>query len=202
MDNSNPARPTGNNFNYLFIASWFGASFTCLLFAILLSFYLTSVKIVKPVSQSFKLYAAIPQTGTQVSENITLADARPKIIENLFKGYNSPLASYSEVFVAVADKYKLDYKLLPSIAMQESKGGQKVINDSYNPFGYGIYGNLVVKFSSWEQAVERVGKALREDYLNIGLHTSTQIMTKYTPSSLAKGGAWAKGVSSFMEELR
>ncbi|MDP3732952.1 MAG: hypothetical protein Q8Q91_00270 [Candidatus Daviesbacteria bacterium] len=189
-------------YNLWFTAAWFGASFICLAFSILLSFYLSSAKIVKPASQSFKLYAAIPRTGSQISHDITLADARPKIIENFFRDYQSPLSDYSNLFVLVADKYKLDYKLLPSIAMQESNGGQKVINNSYNPFGYGIYGNLVIKFASWEEAVEKVGKALRQDYLNQGLHTPAQIMTKYTPPSLAKGGSWAIGVSSFMEELR
>jgi len=100
------------------------------------------------------------------------------------------------------DKYNLDYRLMPSIAMQESNGGKRVIKNSNNPFGYGIYGSLVLKFNSWEEGIERVGKGLREDYLNEGLTSPYAIMTKYTPSSVAKGNAWAKGVSSFMEELQ
>ncbi len=99
-------------------------------------------------------------------------------------------------------KYGLDYKLLPSVAMQESNGGKKVIADSFNPFGYGIWGKQVKKFSSYEEAIERVGRGLREDYLDQGLDTPEKIMPKYTPPSVAKGGPWAKGVSSFMEELR
>ena len=86
--------------------------------------------------------------------------------------------------------------------MQESNGGKKVINNSHNPFGYGIYGGLVIKFASWDESIERVGRALREDYLNQGLKNPHQIMAKYTPPSLAKNGAWAKGVTTFMEELR
>ena len=86
--------------------------------------------------------------------------------------------------------------------MQESNGGKKVINNSYNPFGYGIYGSLVIRFKSWEEAIERVGKALREDYLDKGFKNPYEIMVKYTPPSLAKEGAWAKGVTTFMEELR
>ena len=184
------------------VASWFGASITCLAFAALFCFYLSSPKLVQEANQNFRLYTAIPPNGREISENITTSDARPKLIENFFKVYKSPLAPYSSVFVAVADKYQLDYTLLPSISMQESKGGKKVIRESFNPFGYGIYGNLVIKFTSWEDAIERVGKALREDYLNQGLHTPVQIMAKYTPPSLAKGGPWARGVSQFMEELR
>lgn len=189
-------------FNILFVGSWFGASYTALIFALLFSFYLNSLTQVDPVSQNFKLYAAVPKSETTISDYIEPSDGRAKIIENFFLIYKSPLSYYSNIFVQVADKYNLDYKLLPSIAMQESNGGKKVIKNSFNPFGFGIYGQMVVKFTSWEEAIEKVGKALREDYLNKGLKNPTQIMAKYTPPSLAKNGAWAKGVTSFMEELR
>ena len=165
-------------------------------------FYLAQVKTVNTVNHNFKLYTALPTSEITALENIERKDARAKIIENFLKGYSSPLSNLASNFVGVADQYHLDYRLLPAIAMQESNGGRKVIRDSNNPFGYGIYGGLVVRFSSWEGAIERVGKALREDYLNQGLNSPGQIMTKYTPPSAAKDGSWAIGVSSFMEELR
>ncbi len=189
-------------FNLWFITAWFGASVSSLIFAVLFNIYITTTKVVIAQNQSFKLFVSIPQNGMQISDNVVHSDARPKLIENFFKHYQSPLESHSELFVAIADKYGLDYKLLPAISMQESKGGQKVIASSYNPFGYGIYGDLVLKFSSWEEAIEKVGKGLRINYLDKGLKTPTQIMAKYTPPSLATGGTWAKGVSYFMEELR
>ncbi len=188
--------------NMWFVAAWFGASTTALIFSLVAILYFSQVKIITPTSQSFKLYAALPPTETSVTQDIEHVDARAKIIEDFFNGYKSPLSELSNVFIQVADKYNLDWRLLPSIAMQESNGGKRVIKDSNNPFGYGIYGNLVIRFSSWEQAIERVGRALREDYLNQGLKNPVQIMAKYTPPSLAKDGAWAKGVSSFIEELR
>lgn len=155
-----------------------------------------------PVNQNFNLYTALPNSGIVTSENIDISDGRANLIEDFFRGYSAPLSDFADTFVKVADQYHLDYRLLPAISMQESNGGKRLINDSYNPFGYGIYGSLVVKFSSWEEGIERVGRSLREDYLDKGLKTPGQIMTKYTPPSLAKGGAWAIGVSSFMEELR
>lgn len=187
-----------------FVAAWFGASTTTLIFTILFSLYLSSTKLVNPhiSGQSFKLYAALPKTETEVSDGIVAADGRAKIVENFFTSYKAPLADYSQTFIEVADKYQLDYRLLPSIAMQESNGGKRVITDSYNPFGYGIYGKLVTRFNSWDEAIERVGRALKEDYLDQGLKNPTQIMAKYTPPSLEKGGAWAKGVLTFMEELQ
>lgn len=184
------------------VGTWFGTVFLTLAFAVCLSIYLNSSKVVNYTSQNFRLYAALPQKNSETSQEVEKKDARSKIIENFFKGYNSPLTDLSDMFITIADKYSLDYRLLPSIAMQESNGGRKVIKNSNNPFGYGIYGGLVIRFESWEAAIERVGKALREDYLNLGLKTPIQIMAKYTPPSLGKGGTWAKGVSNFMEELR
>ena len=197
MDTQNLSRVYLN-----FVACWFGMAAVALLFCLTLLIYLSTEKQVQPQNHNFKLYAALPESTTQTVDNITPADGRAKIVENFFKAYGSLLSDYDDNFIKVADKYKLDYRWLPAIAMQESLGGKKVIRDSYNPFGYGIYGSLVVKFSSWEEAIERVGKALREDYLNHGLNTPEKVMAKYTPPSLAKGGIWAKGVRSFMEELR
>lgn len=184
------------------IAAWFGTTFTALIFAILFTFYLSNTQVVKQVNQNFKLYAAIPENSMFVSDNIDFIDGRAIIIKNFFKNYNSPLQTFGETFVSVADKYKLDYRLLPSISMQESNGGKKVITDSYNPFGYGIYGGKVKRFTSWEEAIDRVGRGLREDYLDKGLNTPERIMAKYTPPSAATGGSWAIGVSSFMSELQ
>ncbi len=185
-----------------YVVVWFGTTFISLVFSLLFVFYISTEKVVLTSAHNFKLYAAIPNNSPKFSGEIGFGDAHSKIIENFFKKYKTPLANQGNTFVEVADKYSLDWRLLPAIAMQESLGGKKVIDNSHNPFGYGIYDKLVVKFSSWEEGIERVGRALREDYLNRGLKTPVQIMAKYTPPSLAKGGTWAKGVNSFMEELR
>lgn len=189
-------------FNLWLVTAWFGASFTSLIFAVLFNIYLSTATVVIPQNQNFKLFASIPQNGIQISESVIHADARPKLIADFFKQYGSPLANVSQFFVETADRYDLDYRLLPSIAMQESKGGQKIVDSSYNPFGYGIYGGIVLRFASWQEAIDKVGQGLRKYYLDQGLTTPSQIMAKYTPPSLAKGGPWAKGVDYFMEQLR
>ena len=164
--------------------------------------FLSQSKFLIPVSQDFNLYSALPSNQTEVEASIDFTDARAKIVEDFFKGYKSPLAEYANFFIKMSDQYKLDYRLLPAISMQESNGAKKVITGSYNPFGFGIYDGKVVRFSSWQEAIETVAKALRENYLNEGLTTPESIMAKYTPPALAKGGDWARGVRSFMEELR
>ncbi len=185
-----------------FVGSWFGAVWVTVLFAAIFLIYLSSAKLFQINSHSFKLYSSLPRETTETSSSIIFADARAKIIEDFFTFYGSELGQYSGFFIEISDQYKLDWKLLPAIAMQESNGGKKVIKDSFNPFGFGIYGSQVIKFSSWEEGIEKVGRSLREDYLDQGLTTPEEIMVKYTPPSLLKGGAWAKGVRSFMTELR
>lgn len=203
MDKITTARRADGSFiSMWFVGAWFGTAASALIFSLVFALYLSSTKFIAPSVQNFKLYTAVPKTDILISDDVSPVDARAKIIEDFFEGYKSPLSTLSQTFIQVADKYQLDYRLLPAIAMQESNGGKRVINNSYNPFGYGIYGGLVIRFQSWDEAIERVGKALREDYLNQGLKTPTQIMAKYTPPSLEKGGAWARGVNTFMEELR
>lgn len=190
------------NINPALVAAWFGTAITSLAFSSLFLIYISTAKIIEPTSPNFTLYAALPQNSTKMEDSVFFEDARSEIIRAFFKGYKSVLTEYASLFVSVADKYKLDYRLLPAISMQESNGGKRLIKDSFNPFGYGIYGSNVIRFSSWEEGIEIVGRALREDYLNTGLTSPEKIMTKYTPPSSSKGGVWAKGVNSFMEELQ
>ena len=185
-----------------FVGAWFGVCYISLIFSVLLLIYLSTSHILTSKNSNFKLYAALPGQNIEITDQITAEDGRSLIIENYFKEQASELAALAANFVEEADKYQLDYRLLPAIAMQESNGGKRIPSGSFNPFGYGIYGSKAVHFESWEEAIEVVAKSLREDYLNQGLNTPYEIMTKYTPPSIAKGGPWAKGVTHFMEELR
>ena len=147
-------------------------------------------------------YQAIPETLASTNVVLSVHEARVDVLREFFLRYKTPLLVYAQDIVDAADRYGLDYRLLPAIAMQESSGAKKVIQDSHNPFGFGIYGSKVIRFDSWEEGIEIVGQALKEEYADEGLKTPEQIMVKYTPPSLSKGGAWAKGVYSFMSELQ
>ncbi|MDO8618979.1 MAG: hypothetical protein Q7R49_03495 [Candidatus Daviesbacteria bacterium] len=183
------------------VTLWFGVAYLTLVVSLFILIFSSQTKQILPQQQNFRLYAALPDNSIQTFDTIVKEDARATIIANFFKDYHSPLSSFANEFITIADQYHLDYRLLPSIAMQESNGAKKIISNSFNPFGFGIYGDKVTRFTSYGEAIERVGRALRTDYLDQGLTTPETIMTKYTPPSLAKGGAWAKGVLSFMSEL-
>jgi hypothetical protein len=54
-------------------------------------------------------------------------------------------------------------------------------------------------FNSYSDAIETVSKGLKNNYIDEGLVTPDEIMTKYTPSS---NGSWAHGVNEFMSEMK
>lgn len=147
----------------------------------------------------YQLFAAVPEVLGSFIANIETQDARPQILRNFFEKHKSPLAGHSSYLVDIADRYNLDFRLLPAIAMQESNLCKKIPQDSYNCWGYGIYGDKVTRFDSYEQGAETVAKTLRSSYVDKGLLTSEEIMAKYTPSS---NGSWSKAVNLFMEQMK
>lgn len=149
----------------------------------------------------YQMYSALPQTLSKIKSAIQTADARPVIIELYLEKYNSPLAPYANYIVEISDQYNLDYRLLVAIAQQESNLCKKVPADSYNCWGWGIHERGVLKFNSFEEAIEKVALGLKTKYLDQGLTTPEEIMAKYCPLSLEKGGSWAFGVEQFMGDL-
>lgn len=132
------------------------------------------------------------------SVSAELADSRVANLKQFFRNHNSPLYDYADLIVQTSDKYQFDYRLLPAIAMQESTLCKNIPKDSNNCWGWGIYGNTVTRFATYDEAIETVAKGIREEYINKGLTTATKIMEKYTPSS---NGSWAKAVNNFMKSL-
>lgn len=129
-------------------------------------------------------------------------DARPKIVSSFLENYSCPLVpygQYADKYIEVADKYSLDFRLIPAISMQESNCCKKIPEGSNNCWGYGIYGDQVVRFSTVEEGIEAVAKTLAKNYTSKGLMEPEEIMRKYTPQSK---GSWAAGVLHFMNEMK
>jgi len=135
------------------------------------------------------------------SQRLFFEDARSVIIDQFYENYGAPLAGYGKFLVTTAEKYRLPWWLLPAISMQESNGGKSIPENSYNAWGWAIHSTYTKKFPTWEAAIDRVGKGLREDYLDQGFIEPCEIMTKYTPASVAKGGPWCKGVEFFRDQM-
>jgi len=139
----------------------------------------------------------LPEKNTATTE-AKLSDGRVANLKAFFRKYHSPLYDYAEKIVEVSDKYGFDYRLIPAIAMQESNLCRVIPENSYNCWGWGIYGDLVTRFSSYDEAIETVGKGLKTEYIDKGLVTASAIMKKYTPPSQ---GSWAHGVNTFLKAL-
>lgn len=146
---------------------------------------------------SYKLFTALPVEAS-VEESMKITDARVEIVKQFLNRYDSSLESHAKLLVETADTYHLDFRLLPAVAMQESTLCKKIPPGSFNCWGYGIYDDNVLRFESYEQAIEAVGKGISSDYIFDGLTTPEMIMKRYTPSS---NGSWAEAVRGFMEEM-
>ena len=144
------------------------------------------------------MYAALPKVLGSSSSNLQSSDARPEIIKRYLKKYQSPLLPYAEEIVGLSDENNLDFRLIVAIAQCESNVCKKIPEGSYNCWGFE---NGATKFSSWNHALSRVAKTLKEGYIDKGLVTPEQIMPKYAPPSVAKGGPWAKAVNQFFSDL-
>ncbi len=115
-------------------------------------------------------------------------------IATVLKKYNSPLLQSVDSFMSTCVTYNLDCYLLPSITGLESTFGRFVPTNSSNPFGWG--GGLST-FKNWEDAINEVGKGLRQNYIDKGAETVDQIAPIYAESK-----TWAPRVNYFMEQFQ
>lgn len=143
------------------------------------------------------------ETEAQVEEMVSAGqDARPLLVTKFLERHSSPLTPhdhFGKFFVELADTYEFDFRLLPSIAMQESNLCKKIPEGSHNCLGLGIHERGTWGFDSFEANFEAAAKILKRDYIDRGLTTPEQIMRKYTPSS---NGSWASSVNQWMAEMR
>lgn len=196
----------------LLVAAWLSATTMTLVSAFIIERHVDLAKTqtiidsqnVQPVlaQPSYNLYTALPDVVSDVAQIVASGDARPLILQKYLSLQNAPLAQYAQKLVDTSDKYSLDWRLLTAIAMQESNGGKVIPQDSYNAWGWAIYGSTTKRFENWEHAIEIVASGLKANYIDRGLVTPDQIMAKYTPPSLEKGGSWAKGINYFLNLLQ
>ena len=129
-------------------------------------------------------------------------DKRAQILKDYLAKHNSPLENSAQDFIDAADKYQLDWKLVVSISGVESTFGKRIpgghdpLYTSYNGWGWGVYGNNVLKFKSWREAIFTISKGLKENYVDKG-YTEPLIMNK----KYAASQTWGVKVTYFMNEI-
>jgi hypothetical protein len=128
-------------------------------------------------------------------------DPRALKIEKVFEKFKCPLAGNGSFIVQKADEYGIPYWLIPAVSFQESGCGKKTpepsgVDESYNAWGYGVWGKNVKTFSDWEGGISAVSKYFGVNFYSQGISDPCQIMEIYTPPS---NGSWCEGVKYFAD---
>lgn len=127
------------------------------------------------------------------------SDIRIIALEKFLTDQKSPLIPFTRVIIAQADRWGIDYAIVPAIAMQESNGCKRIPLNSNNCWGYGIYGNNITNFNSYEDAIARVSRTIKEAYIKKGLTNITLLEDRWAPSS---NGLWSSSVNYFINLIK
>ena len=120
-------------------------------------------------------------------------------IDSYLEGRGSPMAGQGMAFLRAGRKYGIDPRLLVGIATIESGAGVHT-KLQHNPFNWGVHRGQT--YGSWEESIMDVARGLRRGYVDQGLTTPQQIVSKYAPSSDGNDEAnWSRVVASVMTQL-
>lgn len=166
-----------------------------ILFIITLLFFITVGADNAYAKEKFK--SASASLVGQEDEIETKIDNRAKILKAFLESYDSPLAENAETFVRAADENNLDWRLVAAISGVESSFGKHLPYESYNGWGWGIYGDNMITFASYDDGIETISKGLRVNYMDKwGAQDVYQIGKIYAASP-----TWAQRVTYFMDKI-
>lgn len=112
-------------------------------------------------------------------------DYRVYTLRKFLGKFDSPLTPYSAEFIAQADYYGIDYRIVPAITGVESTFGKRIPKDSYNAYGWA---NGKYSFTCWPNSIEVVTKTLKTKYIDKGAVSIGKIAKIYAPPSTTWGG--------------
>ncbi|PIR77335.1 MAG: hypothetical protein COU30_03005 [Candidatus Magasanikbacteria bacterium CG10_big_fil_rev_8_21_14_0_10_38_6] len=126
------------------------------------------------------LIAIIPASTAQINNytqknidtpaiEIVKQDDRAQKIDAYFAKRNMPLEGHGQKFVEVADNYGLDPYFLPAIAVRESSGCKRMMNN--NCFGWG---SAKIVFDDFDQGIEVVGRNMGGQNPNTASYYGTE----------------------------
>lgn len=128
---------------------------------------------------------------------------RAKKVDAFFASYDAPLEGYGMKFVVEAQKYDLDWRLLPAIAMRETTGGKQACKNPKAPNNNFGWSSCKRGFESVDQSIEHISKTLSGNNENAKYYkegmTTDQILKKYNPDSIVPG--YSKQVIRIMKMI-
>lgn len=117
-------------------------------------------------------------------------DSRLERLRAFFSKLHCPAQEYSKEFIEAADRYELDWRLLPSISYLESSGGKAAKNN--NLFGWN---SGRTAFASVSQSIHEVGRRLGRSPL-YRFKNLDQLLATYNPAA-----DYAQKVKSVMQRI-
>ena len=132
--------------------------------------------------------SAVPKASEVKTDN------RAYILRQFFAKYNSQLDASANDFVAAADFYGFDWRMLAAISGIESTFGKQMIKGTYNAYGWG---GGTIYFKSWSDGIWTISKAIKEKYADRGADTIYKIGRIYCPPN----PQWSYKVESFMNKI-
>lgn len=168
------------------------------IFVFLISVMITPQKARPEDTKRYAVYSSRPLTLQPSTNTINSSDSRAQRINGVFKIYNCPLEGLGDVIVYEADKNDIPWWLVAAVSFQESGCGKKTPKpggaESYNAWGWGVYGGYVFSFDNWVRGIETVSKYFGDKFFSKGIADTCEIMKTYTPPSQ---GSWCEGVDHF-----
>lgn len=121
-------------------------------------------------------------------------DPRISALDLFFQKHKCPYKDTS-LYLTVADKYSIDYRLLPAISViEESCGQHNPVNNLFGYYGNGLYG--LRPFKTIAEGVEYVGQQLAENklYKDKTLKQKLKVYNSVNPN-------YYSGVTKLMGEM-
>lgn len=150
----------------------------------------------------YTVYSAKPLVLGYSTSNIRYSDSRAEAIDKVMERYGCPMTGLGETFVKEADANDIPYWLVASIAFQESSCGKntprKDGKETYNAYGYGVWGTNVKAFDNWEHGIKVMSTYMHDMFYSKDVTELCEIMETYTPPS---NGSWCRGVAYFRDEI-
>lgn len=157
-----------------------------------------------PNDTSFHLTASAG-TSQVVNATVIAGDARSLLVSAFLQNIHSPMAPYADRIVAEADKYDIDYTLVPAIAMCESQAGKHMPKkNEYNFAGIAVATgtNHGKAFTSWSQAISWVTNYIKTQYFDKGITDLRDIGSIWAPPSVATGYSWTNCVEYEQNQIK
>lgn len=154
--------------------------------------FVAAIFLLNPATAFAKLPAVSVSDSFYVDKEVRAIplrkDARVEILKAYLESQGSPMAENARDFVEAADRYDMDWKLVAAIAGLESNYGKRTPgnaefgNESYNAWGWGVYGDKALGLGSWRNGIYTVTRGLRENYINKGYTEPLSMNRKYASS--------------------